>query len=74
MEPGPHDRKVTAVPWKFCPACKEISYSAATHYESWSCPHCDTDLKKEPEYDINQAKALRDQNRPQKTTKDESKT
>mgnify|MGYP000944177636 FL=1 len=50
------------MPWKFCPKCKEISYTAATQYEAWPCPHCDTELKDEPEYDITQAKALRKQN------------
>lgn len=49
------------MPWKFCTACKEISYSAATHYEAWPCPHCGKELRNEPEYDIMQAKALRDQ-------------
>lgn len=54
------------MPWKFCPSCNEISYSAATQYDSWPCPHCSTELSKEPEYDIQQAKALRDQNHARK--------
>jgi acetyl-CoA carboxylase beta subunit len=70
MVSGQPIRKVNHVPWKFCPACKEISYSAATHYETWPCPHCGTDLKVEPEYDIHQAKALRDQNANKKVLKE----
>lgn len=48
------------MPWKFCPACKQISYSAATHYTSWQCPYCGRELKDEPEYDSLEARALKD--------------
>jgi len=54
--------RMSELPWKFCPTCKEISYSAATHYDAWPCPHCGRELRNEPEYDIKQAKALREQN------------
>lgn len=47
------------MPWKFCPNCKQISYSAATNYESWLCPYCSNDLYSEPEYDIETAKSLK---------------
>jgi len=39
------------VPWKQCPACKGWSYSAATNYDTWSCPYCEQDLTDEPEVD-----------------------
>ena len=74
MKPDSQDRKVSHVPWKFCPSCKEISYSAATHYDSWPCPHCRTELKMEPEYDLNQAKALRDENRSARVAKEHPKS
>ncbi len=47
------------MPWKYCPDCGEISYSAATHYDTWSCPHCGRELRDEPEYDRKEAQALR---------------
>jgi len=46
------------VPWKFCPWCKQVSYSAATHYKTWICPYCGQELKNEPDYDINEVQAL----------------
>jgi len=53
------------LPWKFCPSCKDISYTAATHYESWVCPVCGKELKNEPEYDSAQALALRNKHLPE---------
>lgn len=38
------------MPWKYCPACKGLSYSADTHYKSWICPYCGKELKDEPDY------------------------
>jgi len=32
------------VPWKRCPNCQRLSYSAATTPIRWICPHCEHDL------------------------------
>lgn len=33
------------MPWKKCPHCEGLSYSAATNYQSWVCPYCEKDIK-----------------------------
>ncbi|HHY17979.1 MAG TPA: hypothetical protein GX524_07850 [Firmicutes bacterium] len=58
------------MPWKFCPYCKEISYSAATHYKTWKCPACGKELRNEPEYDNAQALALKNEYSPEKPNSD----
>ena len=37
------------MPWKCCPFCGGFSYSAATRYDSWSCPYCNKDITSSPE-------------------------
>ncbi len=32
------------MPWKRCPHCEGLSYSAATRYTKWVCPYCDSDI------------------------------
>lgn len=32
------------MPWKRCPNCQRLSYSAATTPIRWICPHCEHDL------------------------------
>ncbi len=34
------------VPYKVCPYCREVSYSAAENPKSsWLCPHCNRDIR-----------------------------
>ncbi len=56
------------MPWKFCPACKQISYSAATRYDSWLCPYCAKQLKGEPEFDGAEAIELKNKYSPESTS------
>lgn len=37
------------MPWKRCPLCNGLSYSAATNYEVWLCPYCENDISSAPE-------------------------
>lgn len=37
------------MPWKRCPNCQRLSYSAATTPIRWICPHCEHDLTLIPE-------------------------
>ncbi|MEW6723453.1 MAG: hypothetical protein AB1331_00830 [Bacillota bacterium] len=39
------------MPWKKCPHCQQLSYSAATNYSTWPCPECGANLAMEPEYE-----------------------
>ncbi len=39
------------MPWKRCYYCGGYSYSAATFYDHWICPHCHKDLTGSPECD-----------------------
>ncbi|MEW6080272.1 MAG: hypothetical protein AB1576_00475 [Bacillota bacterium] len=32
------------MPWKKCPFCDGLSYSAATVYQTWLCPYCEKDI------------------------------
>ncbi len=33
------------MPYKLCPYCKRVSYSASTHSEIiWICPYCEEDI------------------------------
>ncbi len=37
------------MPWKRCPFCDGLSYSAATNYKIWLCPYCEKDISSVPE-------------------------
>jgi DNA-directed RNA polymerase subunit M/transcription elongation factor TFIIS len=52
---------VNRLPWKFCPYCNEISYTAATKYRWWPCPKCGKELKDEPEYLLQEAIAVKNE-------------
>jgi len=41
------------MPWKRCPNCHQLSYSAATTPIRWECPHCRHDLTLLPETNPN---------------------
>lgn len=36
------------MPWKRCPHCGGLSYSAATNRKDWPCPYCSKDLTEFP--------------------------
>jgi hypothetical protein len=40
---------VIPLPWKRCPECQGLSYTAATNYSSWVCPYCNEDMTRSPE-------------------------
>ncbi|MCR4397635.1 MAG: hypothetical protein NUV93_01570 [Firmicutes bacterium] len=37
------------MPWKRCPFCGGLSYSAATSYNEWLCPYCEKDITSAPD-------------------------
>jgi hypothetical protein len=40
------------LPWKECPYCGGLSYSASPLLDEWLCPYCSKDLTSLPSTDI----------------------